>query len=71
MDGGGTTNFVNQILPEDLKVTERVLIANNDWFVLRLLKRQWNEHDYPELLLLDLRMPGWMGGPPWFKFLEA
>lgn len=67
VDDDDTTNFVNQMLLEDLKVAQQVLIANNGWEALQLIKRQWSEHDCPELILLDLNMPEMDG----FEFLEA
>lgn len=68
VDDDDTTNFVNQLLLEDLKVTQKVLTANNGGDALQLLKQQWSEgDDCPQLLLLDLSMPEMDG----FEFLEA
>ena len=57
VDDDDTTNFVNQILLEDLKVTQKVLAASNDWEALQLVKRQWSDDNCPQLILLDLNMP--------------
>ena len=67
VDDDETTNFVNKMLLEDIKVTEQVLIANNGWNALQLIKRQRSKGDCPELILLDLNMPEMDG----FEFLEA
>lgn len=67
VDDDDTTNFVNQMLLEDLKVTQQVLISTNGWEALQLIKQQWSEGDCPTLILLDLNMPEMDG----FEFLEA
>lgn len=67
VDDDDTTNFVNQLLLEDLKVTEQVMVANNGRDALQLLTQQWTKGSCPELLLLDLNMPEMDG----FEFLEA
>ena len=67
VDDDDTTNFVNQILLEDLEVTHQVQTANNGWEALQLIKQQWSEDGCPELILLDLNMPEMDG----FEFLEA
>lgn len=67
VDDDETTNFVNQILLEDLKVTGQVLTASNGWEALQLIKQQWSEGNCPQLILLDLNMPEMDG----FEFLDA
>ena len=67
VDDDDTTNFVNQMLLEDLKITEQVLTAINGWEALQLIKRQLSDDDCPQLILLDLNMPEMDG----FEFLEA
>lgn len=57
-----TTIFVNQLLLEYLKVTQKVLTATNGGDAHQLLKRQWSEgNDCPQLVLLDLNMPEMVG----------
>ena len=67
VDDDNTINFVNQMLLEDLKVTEQVLIANNGRDAHQIINQQWSEGDCPQLILLDLNMPEMDG----FEFLAA
>lgn len=67
VDDDKTTNFVNQMLLEDLNVAQKVLVAENGWHALQIIKQQWSEDDCPQLVLLDINMPDMDG----FEFLDA
>ena len=67
VDDDETTNFANQMLLEDLAVTERVLVANNGRQALEMIQRQCGEGYCPALILLDINMPVMNG----FEFLAA
>ena len=66
VDDDETTNFVNQMLLEDMGVTEDVLVANNGQEALELVRQRCQEGLCPELILLDINMPVMNG----FEFLE-
>ncbi len=67
VDDDTTTNFVNQMLLEDLDVTEKVLIACNGKEALEIINQQCQKGKCPQLILLDINMPVMNG----FEFLEA
>ncbi len=67
VDDDTTTNFVNQMLLEDLDVTEEVLIACNGKEALETIDQQCQKGNCPQLILLDINMPVMNG----FEFLEA
>ena len=67
VDDDAITNYVNQLLLEELDVTEQVLIAHNGREALELIQQQCAEDCCPELILLDINMPVMNG----FEFLEA
>ncbi|WPP50303.1 response regulator [Catalinimonas niigatensis] len=67
VDDDETTNFVNQMLLEDMAVAQQVLVANNGKEALDLIRLQSDDVYLPELILLDINMPVMDG----FEFLEA
>ncbi len=67
VDDDKTTNFVNQLLLEDMEVTRQVLVSLNGLQALELLRQVCNNSSCPELILLDINMPVMNG----FEFLKA
>ncbi len=67
VDDDTTTNFVNQMLLEDLDVTQEVLIACNGKEALETIDQRCQKGSCPQLILLDINMPVMNG----FEFLEA
>ena len=66
VDDDETTNFVNQMLLEDLDVSDQLYIARNGQEALEMIQQQCEEGICPELVLLDINMPVMNG----FEFLE-
>lgn len=67
IDDDKTTNFLNQLLLEDLGVAEQVLVAENGQEALQLIGQQPGFGASSTLILLDINMPVMNG----FEFLEA
>ena len=68
VDDDSTTNFLNELLLQDLDVADQVLIAENGVEALRILARLAMTHPGASVLvLLDVNMPVMNG----FEFLEA
>lgn len=67
VDDDDTTNFVNQMLLEDMEVADQILTATNGQEALSVIKRQCAQGCCPSLVLLDINMPVMNG----FEFLEA
>lgn len=67
VDDDETTNFVNQMLLEDMAVADQIFIANNGEEALSLIQSQCAKKCCPTLVLLDINMPVMNG----FEFLEA
>ncbi len=67
VDDDETTNFVNQMLLEDMEATDQILTATNGEEALALIKQQCANDSCPTLVLLDINMPVMNG----FEFLAA
>jgi CheY-like chemotaxis protein len=67
VDDDKITNFLNQLLLNDLGVAEQVLAAENGQEALRIIQEQCEGSGCPGLILLDVNMPVMNG----FEFLEA
>ncbi len=69
VDDDATTNFLNQVLIEEINAADRVLVAENGHEALRLLDQscQPGSPICPVLILLDVNMPVMNG----FEFLDA
>ncbi|QHT66252.1 response regulator [Rhodocytophaga rosea] len=67
VDDDNITNFANQMLIEDMEITEQVLVAFNGLEAIELIKKQCEVDCCPELILLDINMPVMNG----FEFLET
>lgn len=68
IDDDDITNIVNQMLLEDLDLTDELLIARNGKEALELIeRRQRSQECLPNLILLDINMPVMNG----FEFLTA
>lgn len=67
VDDDKITNFLNQLLLNDLGVAQQVLSAENGQEALRIIQEQCEGSSCPALILLDVNMPVMNG----FEFLEA
>lgn len=69
VDDDEATNFINELLIEELDFTEKLLIAQNGKEALDLIRELCREEAglLPELILLDINMPVMDG----FDFLDA
>lgn len=67
VDDDETTNFVNQMLLEDMGVADQILVATNGEEAISLIKSQCAKACCPTLVLLDINMPVMNG----FELLEA
>src|SRR4051812_9422770 len=69
VDDDGTTNFINHRLVKKLKITENIQSAvNGDKAIQFITQYAFQNNNFcPELILLDLNMPGADG----FDFLNS
>jgi response regulator of citrate/malate metabolism len=69
IDDDGTTNFINHRLLKKLKITENIQSAINGDKAIQFITQYafQNDNSCPELILLDLNMPGADG----FDFLNS
>ena len=65
VDDDTTNNFLNELLFKRLEITDHLLVAESGMEALQLLQ-QPDESDGPNLILLDVNMPGMNG----IEFLE-
>ena len=67
VDDNENTNFLHQMLLEDMGITEEILFAGNGLEAINLIqKRISSKQACPELILLDINMPVMDG----FEFIE-
>jgi len=66
IDDDAVTNYLNQILLEELQVAKEIAICTNGEKALKYLLTVCKSNQSPELILLDLNMPVLDG----FGFLE-
>jgi CheY-like chemotaxis protein len=67
VDDDKITNFLNQLLLNDLGIAQQVLTAENGQEALRIVHEECASSSCPALILLDVNMPVMNG----FEFLEA
>jgi CheY-like chemotaxis protein len=67
VDDDKITNFLNQLLLNDLGIAQQVLTAENGQDALHIIQEQCKNDSCPALILLDVNMPVMNG----FEFLEA
>ena len=61
VDDDAAINYVNQIILKELKITNEIIVCTNGQMALEYIQACDNaapsKPDYPELILLDLKMP--------------
>ena len=68
VDDNENTNFLHQMLLEDMGITEEILFAANGLEAINLIQQRISrKKECPELILLDINMPVMDG----FEFMHA
>lgn len=71
VDDDPTTNFINELLINEMAITEELLVASNGKEALETLNEHFIQNDYlPDLILLDINMPVMDGFDFLMKFNE-
>ena len=66
IDDSEPTNYVNKKIVTKANITEKIVAVESGFEALDYLKTRTNEEDVPELIFLDINMPGMSG----WEFLD-
>ncbi|MAD97512.1 MAG: response regulator [Flavobacteriaceae bacterium] len=61
IDDSEPTNYVNKKIVTKANITEKIVAVESGFEALDYLKTRTNEADIPELIFLDINMPGMSG----------